>query len=103
MDWSNFDWDENRTHLQNKQSDSKTSYAKRAISKLEDEDISGAVRILSSDEAFASFDASTLESLRSKHPIANSISQSPISPSDLSSAPFKTCEEDVLKAIFSFP
>ena len=103
MDWSNFVWNENRKHFQTKQSETKTSYAKRAISKLEDGDISGAVRIFSSDEAFAFFDASTLDSLRSKHPIANTFPESPISPSELPSAAFQTCEKDVLKAIFSFP
>ena len=103
LDWNNFSWNENTNNHQIKNSDPKTSYAKRAISKLEDGDISGAVRILSSDESFAPFDSSTLESLRLKHPTASSQSFSPVPLSNLTTSPFQTCEEDVLKAIFSFP
>jgi len=67
LDSSNFSWNENRKHHLPKQSDPKPSYAKRAISRLEDRDILGAVRILSSVESFAFFDASTLEYLHLKH------------------------------------
>jgi len=103
LDSSNFSWNENRKHHQPKQSEPKTSYAKRAISKLEDRDISGAVRILSSDESFAPFDASILESLRLKHPTASSQSFSSVPFSNLNSALFQACKEDILKTIFSFP
>jgi len=78
--------------------------AKRAIVKLEDGDISGAVRILFSDEAFASFDESTLQSLKSNNPppkfaIAKSDYESLLNPSKF----FECTKEEIYKDILSFP
>jgi len=102
MNWSVFNWNPTINHRQAKHSNPENTYAKRAITKLEDGDISGAVRILSSDEAFAPFDSSTLESLRGKHPTANSSVDLINSISDLISPSFQTNEEDVLKQFFPF-
>jgi len=102
MEWSVFNWNPTINHRQAKHSNPENTYAKQAITKLEDRDRSGAVRILSSDEAFAPFDSSTLKSLRGKHPTANSSVDLINSISDLNSPSFQTNEKDVFKAIFSF-
>jgi len=93
MHWNDFNWNLMSIQCQGKHTDSKTTIAKRAVTKLEDVNISGAVRILSSDKVFVSFDSVTLESLHAKHPPANSSVFSPPPPSYL----------DVYKASFSFP
>ena len=78
--------------------------AKRAVVKLEDGDISGAVRILSSDEAFANFDDSSLQCLESKHPppkyaVVKSDYESFLNPSKF----FECTNDEIYKAILAFP
>jgi len=105
MDWVNFTQDcTNQPAQKLKQKHPSELLAKRAVVKLEDGDISGAVRILSSDEAFANFDESTLQSLESKHPplkfpIVTSDYESFLNPSKF----FKSKKGKIYKAILSFP
>ena len=72
--------------------------------KVDNGDIKGAIRIISSDDVLSVHSESVVESLRSKHPPAHeesNISSSP-SPADLSKA-LKVGDHQVLKAIHSFP
>ena len=105
IDWVNFTQDcTNQPTQKLKQKHPSELLVKRAVVKLEDGDISGAVRILSSDEAFPNFDESTLQSLESKHPfpkfpIVKSDYESSLNPSKF----FEGKKEEIYKAILSFP
>ena len=69
-------------------------------SKLEDGNVSAAVRILCSDEGFAPYCQDTVSELRKKHPAApdNVLVPDPAATSEL-----QVSEQDVLKAVRSFP
>jgi len=102
MEWRVFNWNPTINHRRAKHSDPENTYAKRAITKLEVGDISGAVRILSSDEVIAPFDSSALEAFRGKLPNANFSVNLITFISDLNSFIFQTNDEDVFKVIFFF-
>ena len=78
-----------------------TSKLAAVSAKLKDGNISAAVRILCSDEVIADYSAETLAKLQLKHPDKHEcISFSPeLSPSTA----LQVEEEDVLRAIRSFP
>ena len=103
-DWVNFNPNYANQPERKLKTHSAELIAKRAVVKLEDGDISGAVRILSSEKAFANFDGKTLQCLESKHPpskcvIVKSDYESFLSPSKF----FECAKEEIYKAIVSFP
>jgi len=63
-DWNTFTINKNFKDSKSKATVGDALFAKRAITKLEDGDISGAVRVLSSEEAFAPNNDATLLSLK---------------------------------------
>ena len=63
-DWNTFTINRNFKDSKSKATVGDALFAKRAITKLEDGDISGAVRVLSSEEAFAPNNDATLLSLK---------------------------------------
>ena len=69
--------------------------------KIADGDITGAVRILSSDTALAPFNEEVAEALRSKHPPAPCDLQLPAAPDD-STEPLRVTPENVKRSIRSF-
>lgn len=78
------------------------SLSKRVEAKVNDFDIKGAIRIISSNDTFAPFDINTLNILKSKHP---SPPQNLVYPSvNIKDSPsLSVTEIDVSKAINSFP
>jgi len=74
--------------------------AKRATAKLEDGDVRGAIRILSSSETIAPRDAATFETLKTLHP-PRPPDRRPAPTS--STAPIQVTPISVRKAIMSFP
>ena len=71
-------------------------------SKLEDGDFKGAVRLVCSEDSFASIDADILSTLKDKHPSAHPDSCFPSAP-ELSEAFAQITEKEVALGIKSFP
>ncbi|XP_031348412.1 uncharacterized protein LOC116174613 [Photinus pyralis] len=70
--------------------------------KIEDFDVQGAIRILSSDEKLAPFDKNTLDSLATKHPAPSRDLSFP-DPPDGSLEHYPLIEHEIQKSINSFP
>ena len=87
-----------------KKSLSKSSSRASAVrAKMEDGNISAAVRILCSEESLAVSNLDTLNKLKEKHPPASS-SACPIPlPGSVDTQPLQVTEQEVLKAVRSFP
>ena len=87
-----------------KKSLSKSSSRASAVrAKMEDGNISAAVRILCSEESLAVSNLDTLNKLKEKHPPASS-STCPIPlPGSVDTQPLQVTEQEVLKAVRSFP
>lgn len=75
---------------------------KRVEYKIADNDIRGAVKLISSTDSFASCTPETLHELLTKHPPPSRPLQFPSTPDD-STPPICVESSDVLKAILSFP
>src|SRR6266516_1085493 len=73
--------------------------AKRASSKLQDGDVRGAVRCLTSSETVAPFTNDTIDALKSKHP---SCPRDRRPPPSLTSRALVVSEDDIRGAIWSF-
>ena len=87
-----------------KRSRDKDMYAKLVAKKLANNDIKGAIRILSSDDTTLPFDHDTLSLLKEKHPVPHPDSDVVAPPdSDEVATALQLSESQVLKAIQSFP
>ncbi|OQV22928.1 hypothetical protein BV898_03354 [Hypsibius exemplaris] len=84
-----------------KTSDSKLRSAVKR--KMQDGNVSGAVRLLSSEEAVAPFSAEVLAALRLKHPAAHDDADYPPAPTSVDPTPEPITPSEVLQAINSFP
>ena len=82
--------------------DSASNLAKRVSSKLEEGDISGAVRIASSEDTLAELNEEALSALRAKHPPQPPSSCFPLAPAVNTSLPF-LAEVEIVQAIRYFP
>ena len=93
-----------RPNTSRKRSSDKDTYARLVAKKLANNDIKGAIRILSSEDSNLPFDLDTLSSLKLKHPPPHSDSEmpGPPDPSEISTV-LQLSESQVLKAIQSFP
>ncbi|GAU90699.1 hypothetical protein RvY_03079 [Ramazzottius varieornatus] len=88
--------------VRNKKMDGDSLLKRRVEQKLKDCDVSGAVRILSSDDVIVPPTLETLEALRSKHPAEQ---DNPSFPPKASLVPMvgQVSAEEVLQAVTSFP
>ena len=77
--------------------------AAKVVSKIEEGDFRGAVRLACSNDSLASFSDETLEALKAKHPQASSIFSIPAIPSEVIDSFVEFSTEEVAKAIRSFP
>ena len=82
-------------------SDLNSTLRRRVEAKLSDGDVTGAVRLASSNDTLAPFDDETLTGLQSKHPSAPSDLELPDPPEDTSEVLSVSCEV-VARAIHSF-
>lgn len=78
------------------------SLAKRIEAKVNDFDIKGAIRILSSEDKLAPFNENTLSKLRTKHPQATSTAKLEVQPPPAASCSLTVTEHDVKRKINSF-
>ena len=81
----------------------KDSLAARVSAKLEEGDFRGAVRLASSDATLAPMDNSTFAALQEKHPPSHPDSIFPPLQEDFLSNSISASDEDIIKAIRSFP
>ena len=88
-----------------KKKSEKEKMAGRVEQKLAQGDIRGAVRTISSDTGLAPFTEETANLLKEKHPPAQdqSHTREPATTQVLEGEPLSVCEDEVLKAIRSFP
>ena len=80
-----------------------SSRASAVRAKMEDGNVSAAVRILCSEESLAESNLDTLNKLKEKHPAANSNGSSAPLPSSVNTQALQVTENEVLKAVRSFP
>ena len=92
------------SNIREKQARTKDSYAKLVSRKLANNDIRGAIRILSSEDSLLPFDRETVSLLESRHPNQHPEADlpSPPGPEEISAA-LQLSEPQVLKAVQSFP
>ncbi|GAV01570.1 hypothetical protein RvY_12261 [Ramazzottius varieornatus] len=91
-----------KQHARKKPPDDDAAIRKRVEAKLNEGDISGAVRTLASEDSIAPRNTKTLESLIKKHPAEQPDVDNMILPDDLPAANIVTSEE-IRNAILSFP
>ena len=76
--------------------------ATRVTTKLEEGDFKGAVRLACSEDSFADLSNDTIAALKSKHPAPHPDTKIPMPP-DASNVPVPIAEEEVARAVHSFP
>ena len=76
--------------------------AARVATKLEEGDFKGAVHLACSEDSIADLSNETMAALKSKHPAAHLNTKIP-TPPDASNVPVPIAEEEVTRAVRSFP
>ena len=76
--------------------------ATTVATKLEEGDFKGAVRLACSENSIADLSNETMEALKSKHPAPHPDTKIP-TPPDASNVPVQIAEEEVARAVRSFP